>query len=113
MDVGRAIQSAKASLPAWQGWAATSRYIVRCRPRDNRAFRPARLENADEVRCAGNAVRSWARLGWLHPELQRNSRVVCAERGLDTTQAKLHGLVRNVVEDLLGLAPGRVHFRRP
>jgi hypothetical protein len=28
----QAIQSARASLPAWQGRAATSRYIARCRP---------------------------------------------------------------------------------
>src|SRR5262245_4756560 len=76
----------------------------------NLALGPTRSENADEVRCARDAVRSRSRLEWLHPEVQRGSRVARAEYGLDTTHAELHGLVGNAVEDLLGLAPCRHEF---
>ena len=45
----------------------------------NRALKPTQSANTDEVRCTRNAVRSRARLEWLHPEVQRNSRVARAE----------------------------------
>src|SRR5262249_54544120 len=83
---------------------------LRARERDavhssNLATRPTRSAKADEVRCACDAGRSRTRLEWLHPEVQRNSRVAPAEYGLDTTHVELHGVVGNAVEDLLGLAP--------
>jgi len=45
----------------------------------NRALKPTQSANTDEVRCTRNAVRSRARLEWLHHEVQRNSRVARAE----------------------------------
>src|SRR6516162_1811950 len=76
----------------------------------NRALKPTQSANADEVRCARDAVGSGAHLDWLHPEVQRNSRIACAESGLDIADAEFHGLVGNAVEDLLGLAPRRHEF---